>query len=63
MLNIRLINLYSMIFNTISFIKFPASILSKLIVVEVFIKHKNIMLVILGLAIDNHITTNNVTTI
>lgn len=50
-------------FITISTITSSMFILSKVITIETFAKHKNIVLGISSLTINNHITTNNVTTI
>ena len=63
MLNIELINLYSIISAIISSTISSASILSKIITLKTFIKHKNLMLETPGLAINSHIATDNTQTI
>ena len=55
-----LINLYSMVFGAISPVTSSVSILSKVIILEAFLKLKNLVLKIPGLATSTYITTNNV---
>ena len=50
-------------FIIISLVTYPASILSKVIVLKACIKHKNLVLRTFGLAIGSYIITNNSQTI
>ena len=59
MLNIKLINLHTMMFTTILLVISFASTLSKMIILEAFIEYKNLVLGILGLVIVNYVTIDN----
>ena len=68
MLSIELINLYNIMFALVNNIIMPfvtssIPILSKLIVLITFTKHKNLVVKMPTLAINNYVTTNNIFTI
>ena len=60
MLSTELINLHNMMFATISPVTFFASTLSKMITLEAFTKHKNLVLETPSLVTGSHIITDNV---
>lgn len=63
MFNMKLINIYNIMFATISPITFSVFVLSKVIVSKIFTKYKNLILETPGLAINCHIITDNASTI
>ena len=63
MSNKELINLHSIMSATISSVISSASALSKVIALETFTKHKNLVLGTPGLATSCHVTTDNAQTL